>query len=490
MIGYLPDVPGFYKWMTATEYLELSAKLFGLPAAVRRERIETLLELAGLDGVDTKVGGYSRGMKQRLGVAQALINSPRLLLLDEPTSALDPIGRREVLEMIAALAGRTTVFFSTHILADVERVCDTVAVLAGGRVVEQAGIDELKARHGGAHRVVIEVDDTRRLQEALAAEAWAAAVTRDGREAPRGGRRPRGGLPTAARARGSARAVPAPVRGGRGLPRGCLRRPGRRGEAVSGLSMRGFGAFAAKEMLETRKTWRLWVLPGVLVFLGLTTPIMAAVTPAILRATAQRQPGVVIHFPPPTSVDAYLQFMGNLAQLALLVVIITGAAAVAGERRAGTAVLVLTKPLSRAAFVWAKVVANLAILIIATALGAALCIAVTILLFDTAHIAAFLESVALWLALAAMFVCLMVFLSAALDRQAAAAGAGLAVYAAIFAMTGFPLLRDRSPAGLLAANDALLKGRDAALAQPLVATLVLAVVFLIAAAWAFRRKEL
>ena len=109
-------------------------------------------------------------MKQRLGVAQALINSPRLLLLDEPTSALDPIGRREVLEMIAALAGRTTVFFSTHILADVERVCDTVAVLAGGRVVEQAGIDELKARHGGAHRVVIEVDDPRGLQEALAAE--------------------------------------------------------------------------------------------------------------------------------------------------------------------------------------------------------------------------------------------------------------------------------------------------------------------------------
>jgi ABC-2 type transport system permease protein len=259
---------------------------------------------------------------------------------------------------------------------------------------------------------------------------------------------------------------------------------------MSGLSMRGFGAFAAKEMLETRKTWRLWVLPGVLVFLGLTTPIMAAVTPAILRATAERQPGVVIHFPPPTSVDAYVQFMGNLAQLALLVVIITGAAAVAGERRAGTAVLVLTKPLSRAAFVWAKVVANLAILIIATALGAALCIAVTILLFDTAHIAAFLESVALWLALAAMFVCLMVFLSAALDRQAAAAGAGLAVYAAIFAMTGFPLLRDRSPAGLLAANDAVLKGRDAVLAQPLGATLVLAVVFLIAAAWAFRRKEL
>jgi ABC-2 type transport system ATP-binding protein len=168
--------------MTAVEYLELSARLFGMPAPERRERIDSLLELAGLADVTTKIGGYSRGMKQRLGVAQALINAPRLLLLDEPTSALDPIGRREVLDMIAALRGRTTVFFSTHILADVERVCDTVAVLAAGRVVEQAGIDELKARHGGAHRVVIEVDDVRRLQEALPAEAWAGAVAREGRE--------------------------------------------------------------------------------------------------------------------------------------------------------------------------------------------------------------------------------------------------------------------------------------------------------------------
>ena len=182
LIGFLPDVPGFYKWMTAREYLELTAGLFGLRGAARDERIETLLELAGLGGVTTKVGGYSRGMKQRLGVAQALINSPRLLLLDEPTSALDPIGRREVLEMIAALAGRTTVFFSTHILADVERVCDTVAVLAGGRIVEQAGIDELRARHGGSQRVVIETSDPQGLEAALADQPWAGAVRRDGRE--------------------------------------------------------------------------------------------------------------------------------------------------------------------------------------------------------------------------------------------------------------------------------------------------------------------
>jgi ABC-2 type transport system ATP-binding protein len=182
LMGYLPDVPGFYKWMTAEEFLDLSGRLFGLSGQVLRERKDALLDLAGLAGVTTRIGGYSRGMKQRLGVAQALINAPRILLLDEPTSALDPIGRREVLEMIGALAGRTTVFFSTHILADVERVCDTVAVLAKGRVAEQAGIEELKARHGGAQRVVIEVDDPARLDAALKSAAWSTTVTRDGED--------------------------------------------------------------------------------------------------------------------------------------------------------------------------------------------------------------------------------------------------------------------------------------------------------------------
>jgi ABC-2 type transport system permease protein len=259
---------------------------------------------------------------------------------------------------------------------------------------------------------------------------------------------------------------------------------------MSSLNLRGFGAFVAKEMLETRKTWRLWVVPGVMVFLGLTTPIITAVTPSILKMSARSQPGVVIHFPTPTAVDSYVSFLANLLQIGLLVVIITGAAAVAGERRGGTAVLVLTKPPSRAAFVWAKIVANLVIVCLATAIGTALCIAVTLVLFDASHIGAFVQSVAMWLALAAMFVCLMVYLSAALDRQAAAAGAGLGVYAAFFALTGFPIVRDNSPAGLFAASDALLKARDAALATPIAVTLALALVFVVAAAWSFRRKEL
>ena len=137
-IGFLPDVPGFYDWMTAREFLTFSGSLFGLDDGLLAERCEALLGLAGLAQVTTRIGGYSRGMRQRLGVAQALVNAPKLLMLDEPTSALDPIGRKEVLEMIASLAGRTTVLFSTHILADVERVCDTVAILDRGRVVVQA----------------------------------------------------------------------------------------------------------------------------------------------------------------------------------------------------------------------------------------------------------------------------------------------------------------------------------------------------------------
>jgi ABC-2 type transport system ATP-binding protein len=177
-IGFLPDVPGFYEWMTADEFLRFAGGLFGIPHRTLDERVRVLLDLAGLTGVATRIGGYSRGMKQRLGVAQALINAPRLLMLDEPTSALDPMGRKDVLDMLASLKGRTTVFFSTHILADVERICDTVAILDQGRVLVQAPIDELKARYG-ASKVIVEVEDgADELASAIAAEPWAAALER------------------------------------------------------------------------------------------------------------------------------------------------------------------------------------------------------------------------------------------------------------------------------------------------------------------------
>ncbi len=192
-IGFLPDVPGFYPWMTAPEYLAFCGGLFGLRGAVLAERIDSLLDLAGLAGVAQTVGGYSRGMRQRLGIAQALINAPDVLFLDEPTSALDPIGRRDVLAMIDALRGRTTVLFSTHILTDVERVSEAVAVIEGGRVVRQGPIEALRADvGGGTGRWVLQLSPSaepsaaRALLEALSQQSWLAGVeeiTVDGRAA-------------------------------------------------------------------------------------------------------------------------------------------------------------------------------------------------------------------------------------------------------------------------------------------------------------------
>lgn len=177
-IGFLPDVPGFYPWMRAADVLQFAGSLVGVRGATLRSRTEDLLALAGLEGVRQKVGGYSRGMKQRLGIAQALIGAPELLVLDEPTSALDPIGRKAVLDMIASLRGRATVFFSTHILGDVERVCDEVAILDDGRLVTQGAVEELRQQYGGAVRYVVEVDaEVARVRAALAAEPWAGRVT-------------------------------------------------------------------------------------------------------------------------------------------------------------------------------------------------------------------------------------------------------------------------------------------------------------------------
>ncbi len=157
-IGFLPDVPAFYGWMTGLEYLMFVADVFGIPVAKGRRKAEAALERAGLKGVKTKVGGYSRGMKQRLGIAQALINDPEVILMDEPTSALDPIGRKEVLETIEALGKEITVFFSTHILNDVERVCDNVAILNKGKVMADQSLDSLKSRYAAKPAFALELD--------------------------------------------------------------------------------------------------------------------------------------------------------------------------------------------------------------------------------------------------------------------------------------------------------------------------------------------
>ncbi len=146
-IGYLPDVPEFYGYMRPKEYLKLCGEITGMSNTKIKSQSEELLSLVGLGSINTKIGGFSRGMKQRLGIAQALLHEPKLLICDEPTSALDPIGRKEILEILLQVKGKTTVIFSTHILSDVERICDRIAVLSKGKLVLSGTLSELKAQH-------------------------------------------------------------------------------------------------------------------------------------------------------------------------------------------------------------------------------------------------------------------------------------------------------------------------------------------------------
>lgn len=156
-IGYLPDVPEFYGFMTPKEYLLLCGQITGMGKKEGKERAEELLELVGLSNADKRIRGFSRGMKQRLGIAQALLNSPKLLICDEPTSALDPVGRKEILEILRSVKEHTTVIFSTHILSDVERICDRVAFLHKGGIALEGRIDKLQELKKG-ERIELEFD--------------------------------------------------------------------------------------------------------------------------------------------------------------------------------------------------------------------------------------------------------------------------------------------------------------------------------------------
>ena len=169
-IGFLPDVPGFYNWMRPAEFLMLVGDIFGMSGRDLRVRVGEVLELTDLGGVKGKIGSFSRGMAET-GLAQALLNQPEVIFLDEPTSALDPIGRKEILDTISRLAGRTTVFFSTHILNDVERVCDTVAIIDKGRLLTQQSISALRESYA-SHNIYLEFEGQPHLPVSLKEQPW------------------------------------------------------------------------------------------------------------------------------------------------------------------------------------------------------------------------------------------------------------------------------------------------------------------------------
>ncbi len=167
-IGYLPDVPAFYPFMTALEYLRFCGEITGMKKAECEARSKELLELVGLGDEKHRIKGFSRGMKQRLGIAQALLNSPKLLICDEPTSALDPVGRKEILDILLTVREKTTVLFSTHILSDVERICTDVAFLNNGVVEIQGKLSDVKTKYR-SEEYLLEIDSEADLPKLLQA---------------------------------------------------------------------------------------------------------------------------------------------------------------------------------------------------------------------------------------------------------------------------------------------------------------------------------
>jgi ABC-2 type transport system ATP-binding protein len=181
-IGYLEQDPRFYGWMRGRELLELVGRLHGLDGPELRDRVGETLERVGLaEAGRRQIGGYSGGMRQRLGIGQAIINRPELLILDEPVSSLDPEGRRDVLALIAELRGTATVLFSTHVLTDVERVSDRVAILDRGRLVREGPLAQLLDEYAGpVYLLDPEPGQDMSIVEALAADLrttpWATEV--------------------------------------------------------------------------------------------------------------------------------------------------------------------------------------------------------------------------------------------------------------------------------------------------------------------------
>lgn len=178
-IGFLPDVPSYYKYMTGREFLHMCAHFQNCPTS----GIPGLFKTTGLEKAkDRKLGSYSRGMSQRLGIAQALVNNPSILILDEPVSALDPMGRKEILDMLASFRGNKTIFFSTHILSDVERICDYAAIINEGKLLLEGRISEI-SKLGGNGRIILSIDSSEDLLSSRLAEAkWVKDFTFNGEE--------------------------------------------------------------------------------------------------------------------------------------------------------------------------------------------------------------------------------------------------------------------------------------------------------------------
>jgi ABC-2 type transport system permease protein len=253
--------------------------------------------------------------------------------------------------------------------------------------------------------------------------------------------------------------------------------------------MSGFAAFAGKEAREILRTWRIWVLPGILLFFAMTGPVLAKLTPQLVGALAGDQlKGLLI--PTPTYHDAYTQWIKNLSQIALFALIIVYASIISSERKSGTAVLVLTKPVSRTAFVIAKAVVHSAFRAVLVVAGTLVTWGVTAAVFGQAPGSALWSSSLVWLVFGVLFIALMTLLSVLIGSAAGAAGAGLGAYALVSIAAIWKPLGTYSPAALATMPSSLAAGKDVAVLWPVLTSLLLAAALFALASRAFRRSEL
>lgn len=254
--------------------------------------------------------------------------------------------------------------------------------------------------------------------------------------------------------------------------------------------MTAFMHFLSKEITEIRRTWRGPTTLGVLLFFAVMSPLAALATPALMESVTASQPGLVIEVPDPTYVDSYAQWIKNLAQMGLLLVVFASGGLIANERSSGTAVLVVTKPVSRHAFALAKYVAQALLVTVATVVGTLITYAGTVLAFGSdAPLGDLVTATAAWLGGALLAIAFVEVLSASFPTLAAGIG-GLVAWGMIGLLAAWGPAARYSPAGLLGAPGEILAGKDVALMWPILTAIPLTVALIWLAGALFSRKEL
>jgi len=254
--------------------------------------------------------------------------------------------------------------------------------------------------------------------------------------------------------------------------------------------MRGFTIFMRKEAREIVRTWRIWVLPGIVLLFAISGPLLAKVTPELLKSVAGSQSGVTILIPKPTYHDSYLQWAKNLAQMVTFAIIVIYGGIVSGEERSGTAALVLSKPLSRTSFIAAKYVVQALFLTVTVTVGALITWGVTVAVFGASPVGLLARSTAVWLVWALLLLAMMVLFSVLTGSQAGSAGLGFGVYIVVSLGALWGPLARYSPSALVDAPSSIAAGGGGELAWPMVTSAALSVLALWCAVLVFGRKEL